>query len=343
MDNEILRLKNHDKDDKEFNVSHFDGTKKLEETKHKTSIASLIFEEADSLKTIYNHVEIATEKPKLFSTITIGLLLFVIDVIVGLFCYFTLKISLAIALIIICCATFPLLLTHFFYKLDTRSKYPFLTMFKLLTIGACVFFITETLFTTFSKYINTNNYLLTLLQSVLEISAIIAITSLFYKKNTKTGQITLMLIACTIASGFSFSKSLASTFDSLFVKVEIIGEPNETVGAIINSSNWAKTSIDNLIKNISFFGFYQPLMFISLCCIIGFSLNLYFENATIADKTKTSSLMMIILCIVINTLININTSVFLFHVIYNSCSIIFTAYMLYEVLDFSIKNEHYKE
>lgn len=343
MNNDVLRVENFKDEDLSVNSSHFknDSNKNSIDAK-KTTLISLIKDEYKDKGNNYNSLILAP-KPKIFSTIILALSLILLIVALSVFCYQTKDILYAVVLAIICALTMPLSLTYFFNKLDTKSNFSFLSTLKMFGLGALVYCLSNALYQSVIETTNYSGYLIVFARCIIEMLSILIITALFYKQNIKTGTITLMFIACAVASGFSAFKSFSTMFNSLFIKIQIFDGQSLSVAAIVNTGSWANRSINALFKTIGYYGFYQPLIFVALNVIIAFSLNYYFNKKSRASEAKTSNLLIIITCLLINALISVNTSILFFEIIYNASAVLFTAYMFYEVLEFSIKNEKYKD
>lgn len=343
MDNEILRVKNYKDDEKNLNSSSFKSASNNLIKNNKNSIVNFVQSEIKESAISKTETVLLTRKPKILNSIFLALSFILASVILALFCFFTKEIYFAVLLAVISSITIPLSLTLFFKSLDTRSNYPLLSSLKTFGCGALAFCVLEVIFTSVSSLTNYYGNILTLTRCLTDMVLIILITTLLYKHSEKTGTITLMYIACTVACGFSAFKSFTYIFNSLFIKVQIFDGQSLSVGAIINTGDWAKRSITALFKATAYYGLYQPLIFTALNVIIGFSLNYYFDKKTRATENKTSNLLIIITCLLINALISVSTSIIFFEIIYNVCAVLFTAYMFYEVLDYSIKNEKYKD
>ncbi|MBR5439036.1 MAG: hypothetical protein IKV61_02345 [Clostridia bacterium] len=343
MEKDILRVENFKDANANINSSHFKNAvdKKIVENQN-TSIATLIRDELASDDNSPTTLSLTT-KPKIFSTFILAVSLIVASVLLALFCYFTKEIYFAVLLAGVCSIIIPMTLTYFFSKLDTRGELSILFILKTFALGALAYCVLEIVFTNIVELINYSGYLTSLTKCLVDMAVVTLITALLYSQNKKTGTITLMLIACTVASGFSTFKSFTTMFNSLFIKVQIFDGQSLSVGAIINTGNWATRSINSLLKTTVYYGLYQPLIFTSLNVIIGFSLNYYFNKKSRDIDNRTSNLLIIITCLLINALISVSTSIIFFEIIYNVCAILFTAYMFYEVLDYSIKNEKYKD
>lgn len=344
MENDILRVENFKDADESVNSSHFKNNKNITSLKaSKNSIMKLIYDEKVDFKSHAIENSKLAPKPKLFSSIILALSLFVANLILAVTCFVTKEISFAVACAVLFSITVPLSLTYFFYRLDTRSNFSFLNVLKTFAVGALAFGVLEIAFKKLIPSTLQFNNLVVIAKSLIDMAVVLIITILFYKQGKKTGAITLMFIACTVASGFSTFKSFLTTFDSLFIKVQIFDGQSMSVGAIINTGEWANRSMTALFKTLFYHGFYTPLMFTMLNVIIGFSLNYYFNKTARESENGTSNLFVIIICILINALISVGTSIRFFEIVYNVCAVLFTAYMIYEVLDYSIKNEKYEE
>ncbi len=343
MDNDILRVENFKDADKSVNSSHFknDTDNNLINAK-KTSLSTLVKNEFKDNYSLANNA-IIMPKPKIFTTILLAFSLALLIVALALFCNKTKDILYAVVLAIICSLTIPLSLIFFFSKLDSKSNFSLLSILKMFGFGALAYCLLDALYNYFIEITNFSGYLITFARCIIDMLAIIIMTTLFYAQNKKTGAMTLMLIACTVASGFSAFKSFSTMFNSLFIKIQIFDGQSLSVAAIVNTGNWATRSISALFKTIGYYGLYQPLIFVSLNVIIAFSLNYYFNKKTRASENRTSNLLIIITCLLINALISVSTSIIFFEIIYNACAILFTAYMFYEVLEIAIKNEKYKD
>ena len=339
MDNDILRVENFKEE--ELNSSHFKNS--VEENKSKSaknSIASFIRDEKNNKA---KDSEALTEKPKLINSLFLAVAFIAFDTVLALCCFLTKEIYFAIACAVLTSVTLPFSLTYFFRALDTRSNFSTLSIFIMFICGAIAFYALEIIFTKAIDLIFRTNNLVVLSRCLLDMTLIALITMLFYKKSKKEGSIALMVIACAVASGFCTFKSITTTFESLFIKVQIFDGQSLSVGAIINTGNWATRSLTQLFKGLFYNGFYKPLIFTALSVVIGYSLSFYLNKTERGKHNRTSNLLIIITCMLINALISVSTSILFFEIIYNICAVLFAGYMFYDVLDYSIKHEKYKD
>ncbi|MBO5852129.1 MAG: hypothetical protein J6R29_07335 [Clostridia bacterium] len=343
MENDVLRVENYNEADASINSSHFKNSTEINSANKNKPFTPLPTKPKKNKAYKMTGNETFVPRPKVLSSLFLGLTLVFLDVLLIYICHTTKEISYAVVCAALSSLTVPFTLTYFFCRLDTRGCYSLATIFKMFACGALAYCALEAFYANYLNSTNNSKSLILLLQSIIEIVLMLVLTVLFYSQSKKTGALTLMLIACTVTSGFSTLKSFLTTFDALFIKVQIFDGQNLSVGAIINTGDWANRSILSMFENFFYQCYYKPLIFTLLSVIIGYSLNYHFNKIARIKQNLTSNLLIIFACVFIYALMSVDTSIAFFEIIYNACAVLFPVCMLYDVLSFLMKNEKYKE
>lgn len=345
MDNEFLRYKNKP-NFKSEDVSYASfGKNDNKNLKVKTADSLLSFlkeENVTNNENVLLEESAPIEKPKLGDAVNLFINLLVINVLLVYFCSLLNNILFVFTLVFLSSITIPISMIYFFYKLNTRSKINVLTVIKLLAVGALIFFIFGNVL---DRALITNvnyNYIVTSIKSGLEFITVLLVCWLAVKNLKYKDIMSVMYVVSVVSGGYVMARSMVELVEIVFIRVQITDNGVvSAVGAIINNSESVKLSIEALIKNIPYLAVYKSALFMSIMVISGFALkHLMFKNYNYL--TPLNLWLVMAFSLIVNAFSLLTPSIMFLRGLYIIFSILITLYVLFRVIDYSIKTENYK-
>lgn len=338
MDKDYLRLNCESRiEDNEVNEYSVKVALKKKKTEENNSTLQLIFDE------IYNKGNsIAVSganpnKPKLLDAIAFSVIMFLFSVVLAVFTYFMRELFL-LQLLVICSAVIvPISILYFFYRLDVRGNVRFSTLVYSVIVGVVIFCATELVFDRFVSQAYEWYYSVVAIRCLVELLLVSVICYLIIGNMRNKSATTPLLIACAVAVGFAFSKSLSQNFSSLLTNVNV-SPSGETVGAIVNVEDYIKNSTKNLIALFATVSVYRPFMFIALSIII---VRILTNEVSSAGKRTATSFFTFLFCSVTYILSSLQTPFNFLTFFYNLISIVFTGYLFINAINSCIKTTAY--
>lgn len=338
MDKDYLRLNCESRiEDNEVNEYSVKFALKKKKTEENNSTLQLIFDE------IYNKgnsiaVSGATpNKPKLLDSIVFSVIMLLFNVVLAVFTYFMREFFL-LQLLVICSAVIvPISILYFFYRLDVRGNVRFSTLVYSVIVGVVIFCATKLVFDRFVSQTYEWYYSVVAIRCLVELLLVSVSCYLIIGNMRNKSATTPLLIACAVAVGFAFSKSLSQNFSSLLTNVNV-SPSGETVGAIVNVEDYIKNSTKNLIALFATVSVYRPFMFIALSTII---VRILTNEVSSAGKRTATSFFTFLFCSVTYILSSLQTPFNFLTFFYNLISIVFTGYLFINAINSCIKTTAY--
>ncbi len=339
MSNDYLRLDGDDRlIDSSVNEYSVKNNGKKKTLNNENSAMKLILDEIYLKKKSIGITDAVSNKPKLLSAITFSSILIMFSLILSVITYYT-RMFFTLQLTVLCySAVVPISIIYFFYNLNVNGNVKFSTLSYCTFLGIAVFIIIEVIFTKLVSQALHDYHFYVSVRCLIEMLSVVCI-SYFVKTSIRGGSYaTWLLIAGTVAAGFSFASSLAENFSSLLVEITV-SPTGDTVGAIINIEEFIKNSISNAISSFATTSIYNPFIFIALAIII-------FRNIT-NDKVVLRKKIVIVFftflfCLITYILSSLKTPFDFLTVLYNLISIIFTVYLFITAINDCVKSEKYE-
>ena len=331
MNNDFLRFSNENLDREEGVVSY--SAQKTEEkpkrSEKNTAIKIILEEIYNKDKTISLSNEETNNKPKLLISIVFSMVGFVFCGILTAISSFSNELFTLPILVMSYSLLIPISFTFFFYKLNIHSKVKFVTVMLCYLLGSLLYFGVELIFSLAVSDSVDIYYSIVAVKCFIELFSVFIISISLIKSYKISSVAGALLIACSVASGYSVTKSLSQNFSALLVNVSV-GSSGETVGAIINLEKLIQSSIKGLIKSFPLVSVFKPCIFICLSVI-----TVKFLRADI--KSTVTSIFTFLFCLVTYVLISINTPFNYLTTLYNLLSIIFTVVLFIDTVNSAIK------
>ena len=338
MDNEYLRLLSEERqnDNEVINYSVKKNATKKKPNQNNTAI-SLIFDEIYNKTNTFSLNEASAKKPKLLDSIVFSSILLLIGVLLGVLTYILREFFLLELLVVYFSIFMPLSFMYFFYRLDVKGHTKFSTLVYCVSVGIAIFIISELLFKSLIKGEIKLYHSNVAMRCLFEFLSISLVCFFIIKSMKKVSGATTLLIACAVAAGFSFSRSLSENFTSLLINVSV-SPSGESVGAILNIESFIKTSAKNVIASFASNSVYKPFIFTSLSIIIVKISN----NDVFTHKKKfITSILTLAFCYITYILSSLQTPFSVLTILYNLISLIFTAYLFINAINDCLNSEKY--
>ena len=342
MGNEILRRNSPNSDSHDLSIASFGENQNPKIDARPNSLISFF---TDEKKAVQEKLALEdskpVQKPKLGGSTTIFIELLVITILLLYFCISVNNVFFMSVLIFIASAIMPITMVYFFNKLNTRGRLRLSTVIRLLATGVITYLILDFLFDKFFLDSSNYAYIFTSIRSIVELVVILFIVGFTLKALKQHNIMTVLYIASILSAGFALSRSLVEMFEVMFIRIQISQNGViSAVGAIINSTESAKYSIDALIENIFYIGFFKPFVFISLTVINGFALRFLFYNKN-GEQNPFGLIVLLVFSLVTIGFSSLTSSINFLQILYTVCTIIVTGFALYHVIENSIKTENY--
>lgn len=338
MDNEYLRLLNEERL-KDNEIIEYSVKKNIAKKKapHNNTAISLIFDEIYNKTNTLSLSQTSTKMPKLLDSIVFSLVVFLIGVLLGVLTYIVRDFFLLELLIVYISIFMPLSFIYFFYRLDVKGSTKFSTLVYCVSVGVAIFIMSELLFESLIKGEIKSYHSNVAIRCLFEFLSISIVCFFMIKGMRKVSGATTLLIACAVAAGFSFSRSLSENFTSLLINVSV-SPSGESVGAILNIQTFIRTSAKNVITLFPSNSVYKPFIFISLSIIIVKISN----NDVFSRKKKIiTSILTLAFCFITYILSSLQTPFSVLTILYNLISLIFTAYLFINAINDCLSSEKY--
>lgn len=332
MNNDFLRFSNKELncDDGVVKYSKDSEIKiKKKSAKNNTALKIIINEISDYNKSVNLTSESSNATPKLLGSLIFSACLFLTCCVVSAIAYLSSK-FFTLPILIFCFSIFvPASFFFFFYKLNCNKKVNVSVLLIAILLGAMIFILVELVFSkNVSEALQKYHYVVAV-KCLIELLSIFLI-SLLIIRTCKISEIsTRLLIACAVASGYSFVSSLSQNFYSLLITVNV-GGSSDAVGAIINLKSLVNESIVNVVKTAPIFSIFKPCMFISVAIILVKTINLDLKSTIISVFT-------FIFCLSTYVLTSLQTPFNVLSVVYNVFSVLLVGYLLVKTVNACIK------
>ena len=341
MDNEYLRLSNQpDKKDDTVNVYSVKSEAKIVKNKknNSTALGFIIDEFNSSVSEEVIRSELPVKKPKFLDCFTLAAVLILVLISLSVLALTFGEFFFLQPLIVLLAFIAPLSTLYFFYRLDVRSKTPVSSIIFYFLTGLIIYVIIELFYVKLVFEPFQESYSFVWVRCLIELLVTVLTAVIIAKFSKKTAISSVMMVACTVAAGFVFARSLSELTLSAMISVNILGS-GSSVGALINNKVMLDLSIKTLVFSSVNTAVYDSLMFIALTVIIA---EMVCSEAVKGVRKNLNSLFVFLFCGVTYALSMLNTPISFLKTIYNVTAICITAYLLYKVVNDCIKSEKYE-
>jgi hypothetical protein len=339
MDKDYLRLNSESRlSDESVNEYSVKVAVKKKKSSEENSTLQIIFDEIYNKGNSIGVSGANTNKPKLLDSIIFSSIILLFGVILAVITYFTRELFLLQLLVISSAIIVPISLLYFFYRLDVKGKVKFSTIMYLVVAGVVIFIVTELVFEKIINQTNQSYHSFVAIRCLIELLLVSLVCYLIYGGMRTKSVTTPLLIACAVAVGFAFSKSLSQNFSLLLINVNV-APSGETVGAIVNVENFIKDSVKSVIESFATVSVYRPFVFIALCVII---VRILTSQVPSVGKKTANSFFTFLFCSVTYILSSLQTPFNVLTFFYNLISIVFTGYLFINAINSCVKDEKYE-
>ena len=343
MDNEILRVNGNEKiNNEEVNVSSFGNDKKKIDKIKQNSFYNFLTDELNE-KQFKNESEVTcVEKPKLFDSIALAVLLGIATLTLSLLCLFTGELVFVPFLILIAGVTIPLSITYFCFRLNTHNDVTFLNIVKYAFAGAIISVVVNFIFKSLSTSIFGSSISFSLIKSIIEIVSVLIALSICIVNNKCANYTSVLLIASSISAGFIITDTVTELFYSLFISMDVSdGNITKSLGAIINSDKYVKSSVKNIVYSVFKSSVFRSTVFMVSMILNGFAIRFVSVKNTTSNINSLTGGLLFPLAIIIYVLSEFLSSISLLQIVYNIVAFLIAIVVFYKVVDYCIKIEKY--
>ncbi len=339
MDKDYLRVNSEKRlADSEVNEYSVKSKAKKNKSFEKNSAIKLIFDEIYSKSKSFDISKGNIKKPMLLDSIIFSLILLVLGVVLCVVAYVLREFFLLQLLVFYFSFFVPVSLLYFFYRLDVNGGIKFSMLVYCILAGVATYIISELFFANFVSETMHSYHSNVAFRCLFELLSIALICFFVIRGMQSVSGTTSLLIACAVASGFSFTKCLSENFTALLINVSV-SPGGEAVGAILNIEEFIKTSSRKIISSVATISVYRPFVFIALSVIIAKILNN--DGWSLGKKTITT-FFTFLFCCVTYILSSLKTSFNTLAILYNLISILFTGFLFFSAINDCIKSEKYE-
>ncbi len=332
MNNDFLRFSNQQLQNDEGVVNYCakkEPKKKERQTSGDTALKIILDEIYSYDKTVHLSTQDSADVPKLLAPIIASGVFFLFCVLATVIAYFSAEFFTLPIVMVTYSAFVPISLLYFFYRLSASKKLKFSTIMISVVLGSLVYTTVELIFSNAVDETMHDYHSFVAGRCLLELFLVYVLSFSLIKSCKAENMATSLLIACSVASGYSIARALSENFYTLLINVEVENGAN-TVGAIINLKNFIQTSVVSLLKSFSITSIFKPCIFICLSIVSMSVLRADFKSTVTAVFT-------FLFCVTTYVLTSIQTPFNVLTVLYNLISVVFTLYLFINTVNACLK------